>query len=152
MFPEKIMSIRLAEYDELKKLSQLMLEIFDLKMKEKYTSEAEASFVKEIALSSLEKRYLQDSLFYISIEDEEIKGVLELERPCHIAFLFVKEERKGIAKSLCAHALSNCKEEVCTVGAFKDAIEFYQKLDFMILSQEDSTSKLPFTLMAKILS
>jgi len=152
MLLEKTMLIRLAKHYELKRLSQLMLEIFNLKMKEKYTSEAKASFVKEIALSSLEKRYFQQNLFYISIEDDEIKGVLELERPCHIAFLFVKEERKGIAKSLCAHALSNSKEEVCTVGAFKDAIEFYQKLDFIILSQEDSTSKLPFTLMAKILS
>lgn len=128
-----------------------MLDIFDLKMKATYASEAEASFVNEIALSSLEKRYFQDSLFYISIEDEEIKGVLELEMPCHIAFLFVKDERKGIAKSLCAHAFSDCNEEVCTVGAYKDAIEFYHKLDFMILSQEESAGKLPFTLMAKVL-
>lgn len=152
MIPDQTMYIRLAEYDELKKLSQLMLEIFELKMKEKYTVEAQASLLEEIALPSLQKRYLQENPFYISIEDEEIKGVLEIERPCHIAYLFVKEEKKGIAKSLCLHALSNCKEEVCTVGAFKDAVGFYKKLDFIILSQEDSTSKLPFTLMAKSLS
>ena len=140
MFPEKTMQIRLAEYDELVKISQLMLEVFDLRMKDKYTLEEQTSFLNEIELNSLQKRYLQEDLFYIYIEDEEIKGVLELERPCHIAFLFVKEERKGIARGLCLHALSNSKEEMCTVGAFKDAIEFYKKLAFMILSQEDSTS------------
>jgi len=145
------MQIRLAEFDELKKLSRLMLEIFHLKMKEKYTSEVQTSFLKEMALGSLQKRYFQDNLFYISVEDEEIKGVLELERPCHIAFLLVKEERKGIARALCSHALRKTEEEFCTVGAFKDAIEFYKKLDFQILSKKDIKSNIPYTLMAKVL-
>ena len=142
-------SIRLAEYNELKLISQLMFNIFEEKMKDRYSIQGVENFKMQIKLTSLQKRFLADNIFYIYVQDGNIKGVLELERPCHIAFLFSKEPLKGIAKSLCLSALNETHEEICTVGAFKDAIGFYEKMGFVKISEEELIHEMPFTLMAQ---
>lgn len=141
--------IRLAKYEELAKVSELMLDVFKKKMLSQYSAQGKKIFEKLISLSSLEKRFLSDNLFYIFIEDENIKGVLELEIPCHIAFLFVKEERKGIARKLCQKSLEQTSEEIYTVGAFASAVNFYKKIGFVEVSEERLVNGMCFTLMAK---
>jgi len=141
--------IRLAQYEELQSVSQLMQTIFRLKMQGQYTKEGKENFEKLIALSALEKRYLEDNLFYIYIQDEDIKGMIEIESPCHIAFLFSSIEKQGIAKALCETALERNNEDICTVGAFSDAIDFYKKIGFVKVGDENTINGMNFTLMAK---
>lgn len=142
--------IRLAEYEELQSICSLMKSVFKNKMQDYYTDEGIASFGVLVSLKSLQKRFLNNNLFYIYIKDEDIKGVIELESPCHIAFLFSALEKKGIAKDLCNFALKNNKEDICTVGAFSQSIAFYKKLGFIEVAEEKSLNGMTFTLMAKV--
>ncbi|PHR54260.1 MAG: hypothetical protein COA44_13650 [Arcobacter sp.] len=141
--------IRLGEYEDLETIAQLMLDIFEQKMQAKYTKEGQCSFKELISLNSLQKRFLSNNIFYIYTKDKDIKGVIELESPYHIAFLFSKEVHKGIGKSLCEHAFKNTKEDICTVGAFEEALGFYKKLGFIEVSETKTFHDLPFTLMAR---
>ena len=146
---QKIKNIRLAEYNELALISQLMCELFHTKMQASYSKEGRKNFEAQIELAALQKRFLEENLFYIYIDYDDIKGVLELEKPCHIAFLFVKDERKGVGKNLCTIALENSTEEVCTVGVFEGAIGFYEKLGFIEVLEKKIFNAMEFTLMAK---
>jgi len=141
--------IRLAQYEELPKIAELMLDVFNTKMRSLYSEDGQVSFSQLISLSSLEKRFLSHNSFYIFIENEDIKAVLELEDPCHIAFLFVGDEGKGLGKSLCLKAIENTSEEVCTVGAWSAAVSFYKKLGFIEIAEEKVVNEMPFILMAK---
>lgn len=144
------MCIRLAQFDELESISVLMLEVFQTHMQKKYSDEGQKAFIELIALSSLKKRFLSGNLFYISLDKNYIKGVLELEKPCHIAFLFVKEPGEGRGKGLCSYALEKSSQEACTVGAFEDSIGFYESLGFMKISEKRKANDMEFTLMAKV--
>jgi len=143
------MPIRTAQYEDLEIISVLMLEVFESRMQEKYSDAGKKAFKELISLSSLQKRFLSDNLFYMSMDGALVKGVLELEKPCHIAFLFIKQERKGLGKELCSFALEKSLEEVCTVGAFEDSIGFYEHLGFSQVSKEAKVHDMAFTLMAK---
>ncbi len=141
--------IRLAEYEELAVLSRLMKDLFSSKMQESYSEEGKSSLGLQLELSALQKRFLGKSLFYLYYDNGDIKGVLEIESPRHIAFLFVKEEGRGIAKALCNRAFGNMGEGVSTVGAFGKAIGFYTAMGFEKVSEEKIFHGIPFTLMAK---
>jgi len=145
------MSIVLAEYEDLNAIASLMQGVFEEKMQVKYSQEGRESFQELICLSALQKRFLGENLFYIKIENGFVTGVLELEKPSHIAFLFVKDTQKGVGKELCESALRECDEAICTVGAFEDSIGFYKKLGFVALDKEGISHGMPFTLMAKSL-
>ncbi|MDF1880231.1 GNAT family N-acetyltransferase [Sulfurimonas sp. MAG313] len=140
--------IRLAEYDDLETISLLMLDLFHVKMSGAYTKEGRVSFLKQIETDALAQRFLQESLFYIYEIDGYIEGVIELEKSSHIAFLFSRVEKKGIARALCQEALNHCGVEVCTVGAFSEAIGFYKHLGFVILAEAKIAHGIEFTLMA----
>ena len=143
------MQIRLAQYEDLESIAHLMLEIFEDRMQVKYSLEGRTVFKELISLSSLQKRFLSNNLFYISTDDGFIKGALELEKPCHIAFLFVQQERRGVGKALCTFALEKSTQEICTVGAFEEAIGFYEGLGFVQVAQEKKINNIAYTLMAK---
>ena len=140
------MSIQKAEYDDLEKISLLMQKVFKNKMQVHYSEEGQISFLKEIKLRSVQKRFLQGNIFYIN---EDMTAVLELEAPCHIAFLFVQKAQQGTGKSLLEKALDETEAEVCTVGSFSKSIGFYKRLGFECVSQESVFHGLSFTLMAK---
>jgi len=144
------MQIRLAEYKDLESISAVMLEIFESRMQEKYSDEGKKAFRELISLSSLQKRFLSENLFYISMDGTTVKGVLELEKPCHIAFLFVKQEGKGLGTKLCYEALDKSTEALCTVGAIEESIGFYEHLGFMQVAEQREVNDMSFTLMAKV--
>jgi len=143
--------IGLAKYEDLNTVSLLMQDVFEKKMKASYSSQGQECFSGLISLSAIQKRFLEGNLFYISIDDTDIKGVLEIEKPCHIAFLFIHEEGQGLGKELCSFALKESAELLCTVGAFKESIGFYKALGFVEVAKENTTQVMQFTLMAKSL-
>jgi len=142
-------TIRRAEYEELQAVSDLMCSVFKGPMKEDYSLEARESFLHEISLSSLQKRFFDTSVFYLACDDTEIEGVLELEQPAHIAFLFAAKQGEGIGKSLCEKIFENPKERFVTVGAFPKAAGFYEGLGFKKVGEENTSSHLPFVLMVR---
>jgi len=145
----KQMNIIKAEFESLLKVSELMLEVFHEKMQTDDSEVGRKNFKEQIVLSSLEKRFLNNSLFYIFEDNEGMKGVLELEHPCHISFLFVKREHEGIASALCDTALKNSDEDICTVGAFSPSIGFYKRLGFIEVAPTKIIHEMKFTLMAR---
>ena len=149
MFTEKIKYVRLAEFEDLEEISRLMIEVFSSQMQAFYNEEGGASLLRLLSLRSLQKRFLEDNRFYVYELNNKLEAVLELEHPCHIAFLFVQTPGKGIANCLCDEVLTKTKEEIATVGAFSQAIGFYTKLGFEKVSKEELVSGIPFTLMAK---
>jgi len=140
------MSIQKAEYDDLETISLLMQNIFKKKMQTHYSEEGQSAFLEEIKLRSLQKRFLQGNIFYVN---EGMTAVLEVEAPCHIAFLFVEETQQGIGKSLLEKVLDETEADICTVGSFSQSIGFYERLGFECVSQENVFHGLSFTLMAK---
>ena len=148
MSAEDIM-IKKAEYMDLGLISLLMHTVFMTKMQSHYGEEGKKSFLEQIELASLQKRFLQGNVFYIS---ENMTAVLEVEAPCHIAFLFVQEEEQGFGKALLSQALKDTAQDICTVGAFEEAIGFYRKVGFKTISDEKIFHGMAFTLMAKHLS
>jgi GNAT superfamily N-acetyltransferase len=141
--------IRTAEYEELQAVSDLMSRVFKGPMQEDYSVEARETFLHEISLSSLQKRFFDTSVFYLACDDAEIEGVLELEQPSHIAFLFALKQGQGIGKALCEKVFERTMQGFVTVGAFPKAAGFYEGLGFKKVSDENSSSHLPFVLMAR---
>ncbi len=139
--------MRVAEYTELEKISLLMNELFDTQMKESYSPEGKHLFLEEISLEGLQKRFSESSVFYIN---EELNAVLELEKGSHIAYLFSKNVGQGNAKQLCEAVFKIAQEEVITVGAFSEAIGFYEKLGFIKVKEEQTVNEMTFTLMARL--
>jgi hypothetical protein len=142
-------TIRTAEYEELHAVSDLMSRVFNGPMQEDYTLEAREIFLHEISLSSLQKRFFDTSVFYLACDDAEIEGVLELEEPLHIAFLFALKQGEGIGQALCEEVFESSNEGFVTVGAFPKATGFYEGLGFKKIGEENSSSHLPFVLMAR---
>lgn len=143
--------IRLAEYEDLEGIAQLMYFVFQQKLQDSYSDKGRSNFLELISLSSLQKRFLSQSTFFISVDEDNIEAMIEIEEPCHIAFLFSKIENRGLARSLCEYALNEQEEEICTVGSVKGAIGFYKKLGFIQVGDETIAHDMSFTLMAKSL-
>ena len=74
---------------------------------------------------------------------------MELEQPSHIAFLFALKQGQGIGKALCEKVFERTMQGFVTVGAFPKAAGFYEGLGFKKVSDENSSSHLPFVLMAR---
>jgi len=138
--------MRIAKYEELESISLLMNELFYAQMQEAYTNEGQEVFLAQITQLSLEERFRNRSVFYI---DETINTVLEIEGNSHIAFLFSKEKGQGNAHKLCNYAFKKLSDGILTVGAFSEAIGFYEKEGFIKIAQEQVMHGLAFTLMAK---
>jgi hypothetical protein len=142
-------TIRTAEYEELQAVSSLMTRVFNGPMQKDYSPEAREVFLREISLSSLQKRFFDKSVFYLSCTDTEIEGVLELEQPSHIAFLFTLKQGEGIGKALCEKVFESPRQGFFTVGAFPKAAGFYEGLGFKKVGEENTSSHLPFVLMLR---
>jgi len=145
-------AVQIAEYEQLEAVSGLMSAVFRRSMEDTYGDEGREAFLSEISLSSLQKRFFDQSTFYLCCQNNEITGILELENPSHIAFLFVEKEGEGTGKLLCSKLFDDVKEEYLTVGAFAKAVCFYERLGFEKVSEENSSDLMSFTLMAKRLS
>lgn len=144
--------VQIAEYEQLESVSDLMSAVFHRSMEDTYGDEGREVFLNEISLASLQKRFFDQSTFYLCCQNDEIKGVLELENPSHIAFLFVEKEGAGTGRLLCTKLFDDLQEGHVTVGAFSMAVGFYEGLGFEKVSEENSSDLMPFTLMAKRLS
>lgn len=144
--------VQIAEYEQLESVSALMSAVFHRSMEDTYGDEGREVFLNEISLASLQKRFFDQSTFYLCCQNDEIKGVLELENPSHIAFLFVEKEGAGTGRLLCTKLFDDLQEGHVTVGAFSMAVGFYEGLGFEKVSEENSSDLMPFTLMAKRLS
>lgn len=138
--------IREATYDELESISSLMHEVFESKMRQFYDLEAQKGFLNQISLSSLQESYNAKNIFYVN---EEMTAVLEFETYSHIAFLFSKDENKGHAKALCEYAFTHKRSDTITVGAFKHAISYYEKIGFVQVSDEIVLEGINFTIMER---
>ena len=139
---------RLAKLEDLETISVLMNELFNSDMKAFYTKEGVKTLSAQITLKSLQERFFKDSVFYV---DSQIQTVLEVEKLSHIAFLFSKQQNKGNAKAICNYFFETTKEEFISVGAFSQALGFYEKLEFIKVSEPKLVNGMPFTLMAKSL-
>ncbi|RUM64107.1 MAG: hypothetical protein DSZ04_03610 [Sulfurimonas sp.] len=138
--------IREARYEELETISILMNGIFELKMREFYSPQAQIGFLNQITLKSLQESYNDKNIFYVN---EELTAVLEFETYSNIAFLFSKSENKGNAKALCQYAFEHKKSEALTVCAFKYAISYYEKIGFKQVSKEMILEGINFTIMER---
>ncbi|MDF1883040.1 GNAT family N-acetyltransferase [Sulfurimonas sp. SAG-AH-194-C21] len=143
---KELAMIREAKYEELEAISILMHEVFESKMRKLYTPEAQNSFLNQITLESLQESYNAKNIFYVN---EEITAVLEFETYSHIAFLFSKDENRGNARALCEYAFKHKKSDALTVGAFKNAIAYYEKIGFTQVSEEIILEGINFTIMER---
>jgi GNAT superfamily N-acetyltransferase len=140
-------AIRVAEYDELQEVSDLMRDIFMRDMASEYSDEGHDALLHHISLSALEKRFLAGNQFYVN---EKISAVLEIESPSHIAFLMVKEQHAGWGARLLEHVYTAYPAAFYTVGAFPLSQPFYEKMGFVPFDTPRQVHGMPFTLMVKV--
>ncbi len=140
--------IRLAHRSDLSGISSVMNEIFISHMQAAYTQEGRENFSLLIKREALQERFEQGSQFYLYEQERGIQGVLELEAGFHIAFLFVKDQGKGIGTDLCKKII-DVDNDLLSVAAFPDTVSFYQGLGFRAVDAEQVVNGMPFVLMIR---
>lgn len=89
--------------------------------------------IEEFKRSLQNPAYIDNLCYYITIEQEEVIGMLATRnKGSHIALLFVDAQwqKKGIGRKLIEVALEDCKGSTMTVNSAPFANGFYKKAGF----------------------
>jgi len=146
--------IRPVVYEDLGRVSTLLIRTFDRFLGPEHSAEGVASFHKVASHLSLEAEFNEGNLMLLAEDGDEPAGFLGMKGPRHLKFLFVDEayHRRGIAARLWAEAKSRCLERddgdaPFTVNASDYALSAYARLGFHAVAPRTMKDGIVFTPM-----
>ena len=126
------MTIREMTENDLDRISAICIESF-MESVAASLSEKGISTFKEIASSNaFSSRMQEDNVMLVSEEGNQLNGVIELKKGCHVAMLFVdpKCQNKGIGRKLLSAALNHVRTDILIVRASLSSVPAYIKYGF----------------------
>ncbi len=155
------MEIRPAKQEEWESAMALAWRTFLHFEASDYTPQGVESFLDFISDTTLNRMFIMGNYqLFVAVEaepekaaGEKIIGLISLREVNHISLLFVDEKyhKQGIGRSLLNYAASYLYEEkgkiFCTVNAAPYAVEFYKRIGFHAVKQEESRDGIRYTPM-----
>ncbi len=161
------MEIRPAKHDEWESAMALAWRTFLHFEASDYTPQGVDSFLDFISDTTLNRMFIMGNYqLFVAVEkepkkndgsqmgvEEKIIGLISLREVNHISLLFVDEKyhKQGIGRALMNYAAAYLYEEkgkiFCTVNAAPYAVEFYKKIGFHAVKQEESRDGIRYTPM-----
>ena len=146
-----LITYRVIEPGEEKKVSELVLESFGEFIRHEYSQEGIDEFRRYAQPEALEQRSRADHCVLVATLKDRIAGVIEIRQHDHISLLFVERrlQRKGIAKDLLQKALEVMRTakpdlERVTVSSSCYAVPVYEKLGFHQTGPERTVNGIVF--------
>ncbi len=146
-----LITYRVIEPGEEKKVSELVLESFGEFIRHEYSQEGIDEFRRYAQPEALEQRSRADHCVLVATLKDRIAGVIEIRQHDHISLLFVNKrlQRKGIAKDLLQKALEVMRTakpdlERVTVNSSRYGVPIYEKLGFHQTGPERTVSGIAF--------
>ncbi|MBE2293475.1 MAG: GNAT family N-acetyltransferase [Phycisphaerales bacterium] len=143
------MTIREMTEKDLDRVSAICIESF-MESVAASLSEQGISTFKEIALSNaFSSRMQEDNMMLVSEEGNQLNGVIELKKGCHVAMLFVdpKHQNKGVGRKLISAALNHVRTDILTVKASLSSVPAYVKYGFECKGDTAESEGLIYQLM-----
>lgn len=143
------MTIREMTEKDLDRVSAICIESF-MESVAASLSEQGISTFKEIALSNaFSSRMQEDNMMLVSEEGNQLNGVIELKKGCHVAMLFVdpKHQNKGVGRKLISAALNHVRTDILTVKASLSSVPAYVKYGFECKGDAAESEGLIYQLM-----
>ena len=114
-----------------------------------FEAEGTGIFLGLLDVPKFSERLANGNKAYVSKDDEEILGLIEIRNKSHILLIFVKKEYQGqgIGRLLIGHFLENEKwneGEVVTVNAAPGSSGFYRSLGFQETDEWKRTSGIKY--------
>ena len=136
---------------DFKAISLFMIKEFNTSIRIEYCIQGQKTFLHDITVPALKKRFKEGAHCFVYEENDEILGCVEIEDPSHVTFLFVtqRRQRKGLATQLIEHAATQINEQFLSVAALPSKQKFYEKVGFVVVDEEKTVNSIPFILMAK---
>ena len=146
-----LITYRVIEPGEEKKVSELVLESFGEFIRHEYSQEGIDEFRRYAQPEALEQRSRADHCVLVATLKDRIAGVIEIRQHDHISLLFVERrlQRKGIAKDLLQKALEVMRTakpdlERVTVNSSRYGVPVYEKLGFHQTGPERTVNGIAF--------
>ena len=146
-----LITYRVIEPGEEKKVSELVLESFGEFIRHEYSQEGIDEFRRYAQPEALEQRSRADHSVLVATLKGRIAGVIEIRQHDHISLLFVDKrlQRKGIAKDLLQKALEVMRTakpdlERVTVNSSRYGVPAYEKLGFHQTGPERTVNGIAF--------
>ncbi len=146
-----LITYRVIEPGEEKKVSELVLESFGEFIRHEYSQEGIDEFRRYAQPEALEQRSRADHCVLVATVKDRIAGVIEIRQHDHISLLFVDRrlQRKGIAKDLLQKALEVMRTakpdlERVTVNSSRYGVPVYEKLGFHQTGPERTVNGIAF--------
>ena len=146
-----LITYRVIEPGEEKKVSELVLESFGEFIRHEYSQEGIDEFRRYAQPEALEQRSRVDHCVLVATLKDRIAGVIEIRQHDHISLLFVERrlQRKGIAKDLLQKALEVMRTakpdlERVTVNSSRYGVPVYEKLGFHQTGPERTVNGIAF--------
>ncbi len=148
---DDLITYRVIEPGEEKKVSELVLESFGEFIRHEYSQEGIDEFRRYAQPEALEQRSRADHCVLVATLKDRIAGVIEIRQHDHISLLFVERrlQRKGIAKDLLQKALEVMRTakpdlERVTVNSSRYGVPVYEKLGFHQTGPERTVNGIAF--------
>lgn len=148
---DDLITYRVIEPGEEKKVSELVLESFGEFIRHEYSQEGVDEFRRYAQPEALEERSRADHCVLVATVKDRIAGVIEIRQHDHISLLFVERrlQRKGIAKDLLQKALEVMRTakpdlERVTVNSSRYGVPVYEKLGFHQTGPERTVNGIAF--------
>ena len=146
-----LITYRVIEPGEEKKVSELVLESFGEFIRHEYSQEGIDEFRRYAQPEALEQRSRADHCVLVATLKDRIAGVIEIRQHDHISLLFVERrlQRKGIATDLLQKALEVMRTakpdlERVTVNSSRYGVPAYEKLGFHQTGPERTVNGIAF--------
>lgn len=126
------MIIRPLHIEDINAASRLIEEVTDLYARNDFSTEGYENFKKKVLDEGMRRNMQESFMYWGAFEEHDLIGVIAIKRPAHLFNLFVHQNhhRKGIARSLWYHVLSQIRPQSVSVFSSSYAVGLYEKLGF----------------------
>lgn len=148
------MSIRKLTESDLEAVSALCTSAFMAAVAPSLSPQGVATFTQIAAPDSFAKRMAGDNLMLVFVQENQVRGVIELKEGGHVAMLFVdpQQQSRGIGRQLVAAALAHARSEVVTVSASLSSVAAYERYGFSRAGEISESAGLVYQPMTITLS
>lgn len=134
------------------KVCELVMDCFNEFIAPGYSQEGIEEFKKYVYPDALGHRIRNtDNFAILTMDEEQVVGVIEVRAYNHISLLFVRKEyhKKGIAKRLMQQAIEKCKQynpslKMINVNSSPYAVEIYRRMGFVQTDMEQVLNGIRF--------
>lgn len=148
------MSIRKLTESDLEAVSALRISAFMAAVAPSLSPQGVATFTQIAAPDSFAKRMAGDNLMLVFVQENQVRGVIELKEGRHVAMLFVdpQQQSRGIGRQLVAAALAHARSEMVTVSASLTSVAAYERYGFSRAGEISESAGLVYQPMTIMLS